>query len=304
MEALNLVYDFKSRMSDYVDTIWEYRDKRVDGWFLMSSPLPTLAICIVYIYLVKVWGPNFMKNREAFDCKNFMLVYNAFQVISSLCIFVMALMGGWLEYSFFCQAIDYTPKGNLMIYCVWLGHFSKYIDFIDTFCFIARKKFNQVSVLHVYHHSIMTINVWIGLRFMPGGHGTFAGLINSFVHIVMYTYYLLAGLGPQFQKFLWWKVYVTKLQLIQFVLILIHSAQLLFRNDCNYPIFLAYFIIVQAIIFFALFSEFYIKAYLSGSKKKHQKAKESDKKCLIDEANNNAADVVENNDSVKLKKVQ
>jgi hypothetical protein len=40
-------------------------------------------------------------------------------------------------------------------------------------------------------------------RFVPGGHGTFLGLINAFVHIVMYTYYLLAGMGPKYQKYLW-----------------------------------------------------------------------------------------------------
>lgn len=80
MGILDLITDYKSNMDEYVDTIWEYRDKRLDGWFLMSSPLPTLAICGLYIYLVKIWGPNFMKNREPFDLKNFMLVYNIFQV--------------------------------------------------------------------------------------------------------------------------------------------------------------------------------------------------------------------------------
>ena len=47
---------------------------------MMSSPLPTVLICIVYVYLVKVWGPNFMKHREPINCQTFMLIYNAFQV--------------------------------------------------------------------------------------------------------------------------------------------------------------------------------------------------------------------------------
>lgn len=42
----------------------------------------------------------------------------------------------------------------------------------------------------------------------------FEGLINSFVHIVMYTYYLLAALLPQYQKYLWWKKYITTLQMV------------------------------------------------------------------------------------------
>ena len=294
MDIFTLATNFKARVADYVDTVWERRDKRVEDWFLMSSSLPMIAICIIYVYLVKVWGPNFMKNREPFQPKKFLLVYNAFQVISSSYLFVLFLQSGWLEYSFFSQAIDYTEKGYQMIYCLWITQILKYVDMIDTFCFVARKKFNQVSVLHVYHHSVMTINVWIGLRFMPGGHGTFVGPINSFVHIVMYSYYLIAGLGPQYQKYLWWKAYVTKLQLAQFVLVLIHSAQLLISNDCNYPIFLAYLIIAQAIIFFALFSNFYIKAYLlRGSKKV-----DGGKNCLSKEGNNNEKKMKEtlNND--------
>jgi len=55
---------------------------------------------------------------------------------------------------------------------------------------------------------------WGVTKYFPGGHGTFIGVINSFVHIIMYTYYLLAALGPELQKYLWWKKYITTLQLV------------------------------------------------------------------------------------------
>ncbi len=42
----------------------------------------------------------------------------------------------------------------------------------------------------------------------------FIGLLNTFVHIVMYSYYGLAALGPHMQKYLWWKRYLTSLQLV------------------------------------------------------------------------------------------
>jgi len=38
--------------------------------------------------------------------------------------------------------------------------------------------------------------------------------MNSFVHVLMYTYYGLAGFGPQMQKYLWWKRYLTTIQLV------------------------------------------------------------------------------------------
>ncbi len=38
--------------------------------------------------------------------------------------------------------------------------------------------------------------------------------LNSFIHVIMYIYYGLAGLGPSMQKYLWWKKYLTRLQLV------------------------------------------------------------------------------------------
>jgi len=53
------------------------------------------------------------------------------------------------------------------------------------------------------------------LSVFAGGHGTLLGVINSFVHIIMYTYYLLAAFGPTVQKYLWWKKYITTLQMVR-----------------------------------------------------------------------------------------
>lgn len=44
------------------------------------------------------------------------------------------------------------------------------------------------------------------------------GLINSLVHVVMYLYYGLAALGPSVSKYLWWKRYLTSLQLVSICL--------------------------------------------------------------------------------------
>ena len=73
----------------------------------------------------------------------------------------------------------------------------------------------QVTLLHVYHHAIMPAFGWIQMRYLPGGHETFSALMNCCVHIVMYTYYLLSAFGPKMQPYLWWKKYLTALQLLQ-----------------------------------------------------------------------------------------
>ena len=72
----------------------------------------------------------------------------------------------------------------------------------------------------------------------------------------------------QYQKYLWWKQHLTTLQMIQFVLIMVHGFQLVFYDDCDFPWQFAYYIGAHAILFFILFSEFYVKNYLTKKKSK------------------------------------
>lgn len=40
------------------------------------------------------------------------------------------------------------------------------------------------------------------------------GMINVIVHIIMYSYFFLATFGEPVKKYLWWKRYLTKIQLV------------------------------------------------------------------------------------------
>ncbi|MBE7326094.1 elongation of very long chain fatty acids protein, partial [Nocardioides sp. Y6] len=44
--------------------------------------------------------------------------------------------------------------------------------------------------------------------------GTFHAMLNCAVHVIMYTYYGMTALGPSFQKYVWWKKYLTTVQLV------------------------------------------------------------------------------------------
>ena len=72
----------------WYDGVWARRDTRMDYYPLMNSPIPTLLICAAYVYLVKVAGPAYMKDRPPMNIKAFMVCYNAFQVFVSGYIFV------------------------------------------------------------------------------------------------------------------------------------------------------------------------------------------------------------------------
>lgn len=40
------------------------------------------------------------------------------------------------------------------------------------------------------------------------------GIINIFIHVVMYFYYLLTTVKPEYKKSVWWKRHLTQLQLV------------------------------------------------------------------------------------------
>lgn len=83
----------------------------------------------------------------------------------------------------------------------------------------------------------------------------------------MYMYYMIAAIGPEMQKYLWWKKYLTILQMIQFIGIMVHAFQLFFHNPCNYPMAFAYWIGAHAVMFYFLFSNFYKQSYVSKKDK-------------------------------------
>lgn len=56
-----------------------------------------------------------------------------------------------------------------IVNAVWWFYFSKCLEFSDSLFFILRKKTNQLTFLHVYHHSTMFPLWWIGVKFVPSG---------------------------------------------------------------------------------------------------------------------------------------
>lgn len=87
-------------------------------------------------------------------------------------------------------------------------------------------------------------------------------MVNSFIHVLMYSYYGLAAFGPEVAKYLWWKKYLTILQLIQFTSALILGINGI-RSGCEFPLWMQYALIVYMISFIVLFGNFYAKAYIN-----------------------------------------
>ncbi|GLH14845.1 Elongation of very long chain fatty acids protein F, partial [Gryllus bimaculatus] len=87
-------------------------------------------------------------------------------------------------------------------------YLNKQFDLLETVFFILRKKFNQVTYLHLFHHISVSSGSWYGTKYYPGGNPVVSGLLNSAVHILMHTYYTMSLL--KIKKFMRLKKYITQ----------------------------------------------------------------------------------------------
>ncbi|KAI1281922.1 Elongation of very long chain fatty acids protein 4 [Halotydeus destructor] len=247
---------------DFYNWCNSFADPRNNGWLLMSSPLPTIVILVTYLVIVKK-GPRYMDQRPAMKARWPLVVYNS----------GITALNGWMayelvhcamvrKYNYICQLVDTSDNEHevRIAKAIWWYYFSKLLEFMDTFFFILRKKPKQLTFLHVYHHSTMFLFWWVGARFVPGGSALSGAVVNCFVHVIMYGYYALAALGPKVQRYLWWKKYLTILQLVQFTMGVVLGLNAIL-SGCQFTRWMQYVFVGYAFSFIVLFSKFYKKEY-------------------------------------------
>ncbi|XP_069675782.1 very long chain fatty acid elongase 2-like [Periplaneta americana] len=238
-------------------------DWRVRKWLFLSSPYPFLWILVCYFSFL-YFGRQFMKSRPAFSLKKVLLTYNVTQILLSCYVFKEVLITAYLSgYNLICQPIDRSldPLPLRMAEAFWWFLASKVFDLLDTVFFVLRKKESQLTFLHIYHHSTMLPNWYLGILYLPGGQAFLSVLLNSLVHVIMYSYYMLSALGPALQPYLWWKKYLTQLQLTQFLVVSAHILVGMYHS-CDPPNWLTTWTLSYMCTMVALFLNFYFKAYL------------------------------------------
>ena len=168
----------------------------------------------------------------------------------------------------------YNEKETELARFILIFYLSKLYEYLDTIIMILKRNMYQVTFLHCYHHVSVSFFWWMAYYIMPGGEGWLGAALNSFVHVVMYSYYLLATLSssnPGFRKkYLWWGRYLTTFQMLQFVENGLHCMYML-RNK-TYSSVMASFGVWYMVTLLFLFANFFVKKYIlgTGGKKKTQ----------------------------------
>lgn len=226
-----------------------------------------VPLCLTTSYLLALPMLRMLSKKylsESIDVKlllkETMIIYNGGQVLLNL----------WMVYRFIDAVIfrghqfigDLHTVHTGATFAVWIHYMDKYLEFFDTFFMVLRGRMDQVSFLHTYHHVSIAWAWWIGIRFCPGGDAYFGALLNSFIHVMMYSYYTLSLL-----KFACpWKRYLTQAQLLQFTSVVIYTLTSLGitfrRGDDKFSNFVAYGAqLFEMVSLFYLFTLFYSKAY-------------------------------------------
>ncbi|XP_078050495.1 very long chain fatty acid elongase 1-like [Augochlora pura] len=249
---------------------YDYVDPRAKDLPMISSPIIIPSILVAYLVIVLKVAPDYMANRKPYSFKTFIRYYNVFQVIINAYIIMEFASAGIFDgVTNICHEANFSfdPKPVKIVTTYWLSMILKIIDLIETVLFVLRKKDNQVTFLHLYHHVTTVLVVWMFTKYYPVIMSAVPLGLNCAVHVIMYTYYFFSSFGDKTPKILKTiKPMITILQMVQFVILLIHGGRSFFPG-CNASKFASAVQVTNISINFALFYNFYKKSYKTPKKK-------------------------------------
>lgn len=239
--------------------IWGEKWRDMENPFGVGTQWEVPAVTSVLYLLLIFVGPMLMKKREPMDsfCRPYMLIYNLYQTVFNIWwVGSMIYEVYKLGYPLFHLPLDTSPKFFNVGMLVWLHYQNKYIEMLDTAFMVLRKKNDQISFLHCYHHLLLMWAWFFVCKFGCGGESYFGATVNAFIHVLMYGYYFLATLQIKAP----WKKYLTQLQMIQFCVCFCHGLYVAFYVKV-YPVRLALLDLWVMTNMLVLFASFYSKKY-------------------------------------------
>ncbi|XP_010272831.1 PREDICTED: elongation of fatty acids protein 3-like [Nelumbo nucifera] len=205
---------------------------------------------------------SFLHLFSAFHSLLLVILSTLMTVGCTLSTFAQKPNNHWL----FCFPSNETPPRGPVFFWTYVFYLSKISEFVDTLLILLSKSKRRLSFLHVYHHSVALVGIYMWLQtsqsLIP-----FGVITNSSVHILMYTYYMLCALG----KRPWWKRLVTDVQILQFILSFLVSFGMLWyhftgKGCSGFGSWCVSAFISGSLLF--LFYDFHTKTYAKGSEKR------------------------------------
>ena len=143
----------------------------------------------------------------------------------------------------------------------------------------------------MYHHISIAWAWWFAILCYPGGDAYFGALLNSWIHVMMYSYYTLSLLKFSCP----WKRYITQAQLLQFTSVVIYtmcSFVIVYREGKAEAKHYACFAVqtFEMVSLFYLFSLFYSNAYKKKKQQQQEKLKRTSSELELPEQSSISSD--------------
>jgi elongation of very long chain fatty acids protein 4 len=241
----------------------------------VASPVPLFMLLCAYLLMcacgrAAISAGALKANRNSRLVDVLKVLHNGINIAASVYMCTGLARSAWM-YGYRLSNNAYSDNEPTMHWFCFCFYFSKLYEFLDTALFVLGGKKELISFLHVYHHASISVFWWMIAHNAPGGDSYFSATLNSFVHVVMYTYYLLTSVikSPHMRrKYLWWKGYVTNLQMAQFVVIFVQAVYV--YQVSPYPKYLSGTLAIYMVSLFSLFRNY--KMSEARRKRKQQKA--------------------------------
>ncbi|VWU49133.1 long chain polyunsaturated fatty acid elongation enzyme, putative [Hepatocystis sp. ex Piliocolobus tephrosceles] len=283
---LNYINSVGESILHFFNPNLKYEQRITRNWFLIQ-PIPVFIISFIYItfLIVSYIYINYnisnenkkklttsqkqvadaSKNAKSNNATNsnatgsilqqVVPIYNLIQFALSFIILVFVIYEGKKRnFYFYYNEFDASRK-EIAFWC-WIFYLNKVIDFFDTILIVLKKKWNQFSLLHTYHHFTVFIIMWINTAVGYDGDISYIIGVNSFVHCVMYFYYFLTSIKVRVP--LLFKASVTYIQIVQFFSIIIPDIPIVYLNyKTPYPkrlIELSFYYTISLLILFLHFA--------------------------------------------------
>ena len=240
-------------------------------WTDSNWSIPILS-SILYLFLV-YFGKQWMKNREAFNLKRPLMLWNLATAVFSILgasVCVPSVVNSTIEKGFIyttCISDDYYGSESSVCFWVFLFTVSKLIEFGDTFFIILRKK--PLIVLHWYHHISIVYVMWFTFSKASTGTSLWASAVNYSIHSIMYSYYAATSAGVKFPAVI--PPLITILQILQmFFGAAINIIAFIYRSTCSVDEAVVWVAIITLLSYVVLFGNYFVRRYVFKKKKKEE----------------------------------
>jgi len=187
-------------------------DFHVPGLFgnNVTDVMLVIVSYLTIIFAVQAWmGP-----RKRFDLKPAFCVHNLILSLGSLvllALYMEKLLPMIAKHGFYYSICAQDAFTNNLVALHYVNYLFKLYELSDTVFLVLTKR--SLRFIHYYHHSL-TFAVCYSQLVGKTSVSYVPITINLFIHVFMYSYYLMKALG----RTMWWKQYLTSMQITQFIL--------------------------------------------------------------------------------------